>query len=498
MTAGTPSPGAGRGNEYFVSAGSAGVGAVAPSGQVSVEPTAEAESQILAAAIEMLLQLEGCEALKEAADDATRILCELMSAQRVLIGWLNESGHQCKLLSEHDSSGWEAASGLRDEDPTRRAAAAALDEVVIRGRMTNVMTDGDQPAAHAQLALRQFALLIKAQSLLGTPLLDKNGVCQGACIVLDPAKRKDGLSPDRILDALARPLGARLNSIHQSRRSRLDQGLRRAKDFCTGARWKLLVAGLLLSVGAALFPIPYRIGCDCLLQPVSRRFIAAPFDGSLKESLVQPGDLVSQDQLLARMSARELDWELAGLKADLNRSDKERKVSLAKQDLAQSQIAELESQRIRSKARLLENRVANLEIKSPIKGVVVVGDIKEVEGAPLKTGQTLFEIAPTGKMIVELLVPEEDFVYVQQGMSVSLRLNAFPTERVTGIVERINPKAEIVEQQNVFVVEMSLDDPHAIYRPGMHGRASIQARRRPLVWVMLHKPWHAVLMWFGW
>ena len=124
------------------------------------------------------------------------------------------------------------------------------------------------------------------------------------------------------------------------------------------------------------------------------------------------------------------------------------------------------------------------------------GEIREAEGAPVETGQSLLEIAPLGEMIVELAVPEEYFAYVRSGMNVHLRLRALPGETIEGVVERIHPRAEVVDGENVFVAEMRVADPLGVYRPGMQGRARIQSDSRPLLWVLLHKPWSALVMWW--
>ena len=61
------------------------------------------------------------------------------------------------------------------------------------------------------------------------------------------------------------------------------------------------------------------------------------------------------------------------------------------------------------KLELLESRSKKLEIKSPIRGIVLRGDQKRAEGMPVTLGQNLFEVAPLDKMVVEVAIPERDF-----------------------------------------------------------------------------------------
>ena len=92
-------------------------------------------------------------------------------------------------------------------------------------------------------------------------------------------------------------------------------------------------------------PLPYRVACDCELQPVLRRFVAAPYAGILERTFAENGDIVSKDQLLAQMDGRNLRIELSGLQAELAGAKKKRDLALAQGDIANSQIARSEMER---------------------------------------------------------------------------------------------------------------------------------------------------------
>ncbi|QDV71160.1 macrolide transporter subunit MacA [Rosistilla carotiformis] len=458
----------------------------------SAAPSAAGEAHALAAALELLIQLEAVDELPVAASVASDVIGEFCGAQRVVVGWCQGNSSVCQVIADTDAAVHDAAQ------TSYRKLQFALDELIVRGHVTELELATPQAQPAAALALRQFAIASHATRLIGAPLVDVDGRRCGAWLFVDPAERVESLRAAHLIDSLSRPLGARLATIQRHQPGRIDRAIATVRETFANSRSSVAIAGSMLLIFGMLFPVHYNVRCDCALQPVSRRLVAAPFDGSLEKSFVDPGDLVDENTLLARISARELNWELAGLKAELNRSNKERQVSLAKQDYAASQIAQLDSQQVNHRLQLIESRIEHLDIRSPFKGVVIAGDIKQVEGAPLETGQTLFEIAPVGAMIVELMIPESDFAYVRPQMPVQLRLHAFPTQRIEGRVEHIHPKAEVIENENVFVAKIRIEDAHAIYRPGMHGRAKIQSDRRPLAWVLFHKPWSSLMMWLGW
>jgi RND family efflux transporter MFP subunit len=280
--------------------------------------------------------------------------------------------------------------------------------------------------------------------------------------------------------------------------SRLIDWIRRGRSLITlnRARTLLVLAGIIAA--AMMVRMPYKIRCNTELQPVLRRYVAAPFTGPLEECRVEPGDLVQKDQLLARMDGREIRWELAGVQADLNKATKERNTHLNTHEFGSAAIARHEMQRLQNRTELLQHRDSSLEIRSPIDGIVVSGDHRQAEGVPLEQGQTLFEIAPLEKMIVELGIPEEDIRHVRAGQKVHLWLDAFPERVFEASLDQIRPRAELRENQNIFIAELQLANDDLQLRPGMRGTARVISDSHMLGWNLFHKPVAHVLGWLGW
>jgi multidrug resistance efflux pump len=251
---------------------------------------------------------------------------------------------------------------------------------------------------------------------------------------------------------------------------------------------------------AALLACPgtYRISCECKLEPVTRRFVAAPFDGKLQESFVQPGDVAQRDQVLARMDGREVRWELAGAVAEVSRAEKQLDGLLANGEFGPAELARYELERQRLKMQLLEDRIANLDVRSPFEGIVLEGDLEKVEGAPVERGQTLFEVSPLDRMVVEISIADEDIAHVHGGASVEVALDAFPGERWRGTLTRIDPRAQVRDERHVFLGEMILQSSDLPLRPGMQGTARVVGPRRSWAWILLHKPWEKLTLWWGW
>jgi biotin carboxyl carrier protein len=293
----------------------------------------------------------------------------------------------------------------------------------------------------------------------------------------------------QFIEASAEPIAASLDALRRATAGPWRRSVAAVRRSLQGRRVKLTCAALSAIATILCIPVPYHISCPCRIEPQVRRFVAAPYAGIFEKSLVEPGDVVRRDQVLGRMDAREIRWELAGLEADQRRASKSRDANLANNKVAAAEIDRLEMERLEVKRRLLAERAEHLEIKSPIDGVVIAGDLKRSEGVTLTLGQSLYEIAPLGQMVAELAVPEAEIAHVALGQEVRLWLDASPRAQA-GKLSRLQPRSEVRDAENIFIGELALKNSDAALRPGMSGQAEIRGPRRTLFWIVLHKPWN--------
>jgi len=257
---------------------------------------------------------------------------------------------------------------------------------------------------------------------------------------------------------------------------------------------KIAAAGAILMC----IPFPYRVACDCEIQPVTRRFVSAPYTGPLERAVVRPGEVVSKDQVLAFMDGKQLQLELTGVEAEHQAARRRHSSALAQGEVAQSQIARSEMRKLNTKITSLKDQLQRLEIRSPYDGIVVSGDLDKAQGATMEIGQTLFEVAPLDDMLAEVAIPESEIRYVKDNNSVAIKLNAFPYRTFYGEINSINPGAEILNDESVFVADVKLDDEEAVIRPGMKGGAKVKTMWRPLGWNLFHNAWESVRCWTIW
>ena len=137
-----------------------------------------------------------------------------------------------------------------------------------------------------------------------------------------------------------------------------------------------------------------------------------------------------------------------------------------------------------------KDRIERAVVRSPIAGVVSRGDLDLFVGAKIDPGQPLLEVAGA-ELHAMVQVPERDARRVRIGQQGTLATRALPDERLRVEVLRVNPAAEVVEQHNVYLAEVTVQAgapsapspeaavDHSWLRPGMTGTVRLDAGRTP-------------------
>ena len=298
---------------------------------------------------------------------------------------------------------------------------------------------------------------------------------------------------------------ANLNEFGRWFGARMAAGAKKSLAVMVGPKhtWaKLLAIGVL---AAALF-LTFVHGDDLaqgtfVLHATRERTVPAPFEGYLKTVAVEPGDRVRAGDVLATLDTSDLTEQLAQSQSRRAEAKTKRANAMNAGKTAEAQIAEAEMQGADAQIRRIQRHIRDASITAPIDGVIVKGDLKRQIDAVLEKGQALFEISPMQRLWAEVAIPEDQIAGVREkGQKGRLATTAFPDQRIEFLVERVNPIAEVVEQQNVFNVRVQLldVDPDLQLRPGMEGLAKITLGRKPygVLWTRRLVNWIRMKLWW--
>ena len=235
------------------------------------------------------------------------------------------------------------------------------------------------------------------------------------------------------------------------------------------------------------FPTRYRVSANVRVQPVSPRVISAPFEAMVEDVMVRPGDVVRAGQSLVKLDGRPLRLERQSLDAEISQSAKQKDIALAAGKVAESQQAQLKYQQLVRRRDLIDRRLDQLTVTSPISGVVVSGDLRQAIGASLELGKVLLEIAPLNRVLAEVAIPEYEISMIRPNSPASIRIDASGCPTIRRDLVEIYPAGELRDTEVVFISLLELDNKDRAYRPGMTGKATVYGDVRPFVWPYIRK-----------
>lgn len=445
--------------------------------------------QSLATLIELVSRIEACTATSEAAtlianDSARHFNCPFVAVAAVKDGVIRHM----------------AISGANPTDrrsQVHHGFRQALEESLLR-KSLGVWPPADD-ANHLLLAHRQLASVLQCESLLSLPLATVDGRVVGSWLFAGPRALIHAQRMQRFVQAAAPRVAGALDVVQ---RAELPQPIRLLKCLPQQmARRQTLLALLCVGIllGMLAIPMPLRVRCHCTLMPIERRFAVAPYDGMIARGSVRPGDKVRSGDLLAEMDGRSLSLELASVGAERLKALKKQDIELADHNVSQLQLATLDARRLDADESLLHLRHDNLQIRSPMDGVVLSGSLERAEAASVRKGQILFEIGSAQVQRFELEIRAEEIAHVRIGHSVTIWVEGMEHRAIRETIERIRPSSELRNGQHVFVAEVSCQSPdvHQL-RPGMRGSARIDGDFHPLGWNVFHRPYELLRSYLAW
>ena len=232
----------------------------------------------------------------------------------------------------------------------------------------------------------------------------------------------------------------------------------------------------------------YRIEAPFILKTDDLAFLPAPFDGYIHEVHVQVGDEVNEGDLLLSLDTGELLVEESAAIADQARYSGEAEKARARYALAEMKINEALRDQADAKLELIRYHLKNAEIRAPFAGIVVEGELKELQGAPVRKGDVLFKVARIEKMYAELDVDERDIHEIDEGREGEIAFVSMPDRKFPIRVEVINPVAMVKDEGNVFPARCRFtQEIESWWRPGMSGIAKVHVGKRNILWIFTHR-----------
>ena len=437
----------------------------------------------LGAIIELVTKIENQPTIKSACEEAANLLANRIGCDSIAIGLYNKN--RLRL---------EAVSGVSKIDKGSDLSRNYLQTLV---ESTTRKQPGLYPAQndHNNFLLqahKQLAGYAQCEAVYTQPLICDDDSVIGAIVMTGTRAMLQSTQIERFSNTAAPSIANTFRVVEKVKHSTITRTKTYIKRKVSIAK-RLAALGLAVGFCLLMFlPITYRVRCNCVTEPVSRRFAVAPFDGQITVGHSEAGDIVEAGQVLAEMDGQTIRWELSGVTAERAQSLRTREIKLHERNVPEAILSELEYKRLVSEEEILLYKKDHLQIKSPIDGVVLSGSLERAEAASIETGQVLFEIGPIKPMRVEMAIPSTEIAQIKNGFPVKVWIDGQEDAPIKGEIMKIHPRSETRDAKNVFIAEIEFPNEDERLRPGMKGSVRIDCEERTLGWSLFHKPMNYV------
>lgn len=447
-----------------------------------------------------VLQLSACllkeQSLQEMGIGLVNLLATSLPATRVSLGL--RRGNNIELEAVSFSANFDKRTQPMQAVTEAMAEAieqgAAIDFSPTTAASQTVASDASMPGlitrAHQQLQQQQ-----QVQSVHS--LLIRNDDLTVGVLTIELDKKSELSDEQRNFLQQSLYFAGAILALRQQASAGLWQGLKR-RSVARVERWfgregwraKLLLGAITLLVFALFVPFDYRISADATLQTTEKYLVVSPQDGYLGSIAARPGDKVKKGAALANLKDEELRLERRKLASQVQQYRQAYDTALANSLRVEAAIASAQMDQANIQLRLIDQQLERTQLIAPIDGIVVSDDISQTQGAPLKQGDVLFEIAAASGFLVQLYVDERDIAAVHSGQDGQVKFSSLPGEIFAVRVRTITPISEVREGRNYFRVECELLRETEVLRPGMTGSGKLAAGNRALGWIWFHDLWH--------
>jgi len=272
--------------------------------------------------------------------------------------------------------------------------------------------------------------------------------------------------------------------------------------------WLKLTALAIFAILAVLILVPGmdKVSAPFTVEATSRTILPAPFDGHLETLNVEPNaEVLGGQTILAGLRKTELSEQLLEEMAEKARHEADLDKAIEEGKLGDQRAASARINASMARIRQLNLKLKEADIRSPISGVVIEGDLRKRVGGTVQRGEELFQVASLEDLRGELMVSESRIGDVEVGYIGKLATSDRPERKIAFTVLSIDPVAEPQEGKNVFRVRVAFDEEDVAELTagkqslliGQEGVAKIHIKERPLivVWTRDLVNWVRMKLW---
>ncbi len=268
---------------------------------------------------------------------------------------------------------------------------------------------------------------------------------------------------------------------------------------------KTLWLGAVLIALLALFPVSITALAPAEVVPLDPLVVAAPFDGVVKEILVDQGAPVALgDELIA---FEDVEWRSGYDIADETESvasarfqrESQRAIAdpRAKREIA---VARAELELATTEKAYARELLDKTRLLSEGEGLAVYTDKRDWIGKPVSAGESILQIANPDKVRFSIDLPVRESLVLKDGARIKVFLDSDPLRPVEATLTEASYQA-VRDKRDILAYRLSgeiVDTDGDLPRIGVQGTAQIYGDKAPLLYVLLRKPLASLRQFTGW
>lgn len=210
------------------------------------------------------------------------------------------------------------------------------------------------------------------------------------------------------------------------------------------------------------------------LEAVQGVMVTAELTGKVTRIAFAPGKKVQAGDLLVTQdtSSEEARLRAAEAAASLAKINFERaRGLLAQRAIAKSEYDNAEAQHKSAVAEVegIRTLIDKKTIRAPFAGRLGIRLVNL--GQFLKEGEPIVTLQSLDPIFVNFLLPQQEIARIRTGLTVRVKTDALPGERLEGRITAVNPEVEAATRN--IRIQATLDNPGERLRPGMFANVTV-------------------------
>jgi multidrug efflux pump subunit AcrA (membrane-fusion protein) len=236
-----------------------------------------------------------------------------------------------------------------------------------------------------------------------------------------------------------------------------------------------------------------------VLEPLRTAVVRNAVGGSVTRVYASEGLSVQAGEPLVELRNLPLQSESARTEADYEVASDE--ANLAALDYQDFGAADQERDQLAKQASQLRREASDLDVLSPLSGVVLTPRVADILGSYAPEGTRLVEVADLGRMRARIFVSEHDLYKIASGARARLEVDGL-WGKLDAAVTSLAPKSSGIDPAlaeanqlkglgtpNFYVAQMEVPNSDGRLKPGMVGTARIYGRRRSWAGLIGQEAW---------